>query len=344
MSLGTNPDLWPEYALVAWFHLGCCNHHGNTLFSCTFWHFQGNFFTYTWTVSCCLWAFVQFFCLLDMSSPLPSQAASVTSVSPQTAIPAEWPKQPAFNDTETEYLEGFLDQYLVYTSKIKGDKKKWVKLHVYPKYTAHFNSAGLDEPNLASLSKACVIYRETIYYINLTWQKMTWWYSNKANQKKAPRPVAVLTPNTVKKPCATGAEALFAKSHEAELCAATRSQLEAEGDESPGHNLVVYREIKKSTYTDLPDAEKGKWEMLAKEHNERVKLPPSADYIYEYVTSYLLLSHLLTIDHRHQSEILGNATIALQALIGHGWGQHSDIVFFLQGGYCEKAGGIKTFQ
>jgi hypothetical protein len=114
---------------------------------------------------------------------------------------------------------------------------------------------------------------------------MTRWYSNKANQQKAARPVAVSTPITVKKPRATSAEALFAKSCEAELRAATKSRLETEEDDSLGHNLIVYREVKKNAYSDLSAAEKEKWEALAKEHNERIRSPPSAEYIYEYATS-----------------------------------------------------------
>lgn len=88
-----------------------------------------------------------------------SQAASV---SPQTTATAERPEQPAFNDAEAEYLEGFLDQYLLYIPGKKGDKKKLVKLNVYPKYTAHFNSAGPDGPNLASLFKACLLHYEGV--------------------------------------------------------------------------------------------------------------------------------------------------------------------------------------
>jgi hypothetical protein len=97
-----------------------------------------------------------------------SQAASVSSIAqPQTTAPAERPEQPTFNDTEVEYLEGFLDRYLLYIPQKKGDKKAWVKLNVYPKYTAHFNSARPDGPNLASLFKACLSYYETIQSIDL---------------------------------------------------------------------------------------------------------------------------------------------------------------------------------
>jgi len=118
---------------------------------------------------------------------------------------------------------------------------------------------------------------------------MTWWYSNKATQQKMTKPVAVPPPKTEKKPRATNAETLFAKSCEADLRAATSSQLESEGDETPGHNLSIYGEVKKNTYIELSAVEKEKWERLAVEHNEKIKLPPSSEHIYKYTICLFLI-------------------------------------------------------
>lgn len=109
---------------------------------------------------------------------------------------------------------------------------------------------------------------------------MVRWYSNRASQQKIAKPiVSVPTANVEKRPRATNAEALFAKSREVELREATKLKQEAEGVDTPGHNLVIYRDIKKNAYANLPAAEKEKWEALADEHNKTIKLPPSADHI-----------------------------------------------------------------
>jgi hypothetical protein len=111
---------------------------------------------------------------------------------------------------------------------------------------------------------------------------MTRWFSNRAtatrtNQKKT----VVIIGQPAKKPRATNPEDLFAKSHQDGLRAAAGLKLEQDDSPAPGANLVAYHDSKKEAYSALSDTEKAKWEALAKEHNDRVKAPPSRDYIYE---------------------------------------------------------------
>ena len=54
----------------------------------------------------------------------------------------------------------------------------------------------------------------------------------------------------------------------------------------------------------------------------------------------MLCSHL----QRHQNEVSDNATTALWRLIGNDWGQHGDVVFFLQGAYRDENNAVVTFQ
>lgn len=64
------------------------------------------------------------------------------------------PKQSVFSEDESEFLRGFLDEYVVSIDKkpaIKGSKRQWVKANVYSKYIVKFNSARDGGPNLESL-------------------------------------------------------------------------------------------------------------------------------------------------------------------------------------------------
>jgi hypothetical protein len=62
------------------------------------------------------------------------------------------PSQGPFSDEEKEYLLGYLDDYLASSSSsAHGEKSKWVKLNVYPKFIDKFGSAGPGGPNLATL-------------------------------------------------------------------------------------------------------------------------------------------------------------------------------------------------
>jgi hypothetical protein len=109
---------------------------------------------------------------------------------------------------------------------------------------------------------------------------MTRWYSNRAGSRSTQSKPAVFA-QPIKKPRATNAEELFAKEHKLELRSNTSSKLEQGGSTTPGSNLVVYHSVKKEAYSDLSSDERAKWEQLAKEHNERIKEPPTMDHIYE---------------------------------------------------------------
>ena len=49
-------------------------------------------------------------------------------------------------------------------------------------------------------------------------------------------------------------------------------------------------------------------------------------------------------NYRHQKDISANTAAALLSLIGNDWGQHGDIVFFLQGAFWNEDGKVHTFQ
>jgi hypothetical protein len=46
---------------------------------------------------------------------------------------------------------------------------------------------------------------------------------------------------------------------------------------------------------------------------------------------------------RQQANISTNASTALLELIGDNWGQHGDIMFFMQGAYRTEEGKVMTF-
>jgi hypothetical protein len=88
-----------------------------------------------------------------MSTP-PAQSESAPE--PTTERPA----QQTFTEIEQKFLQNFLDDYLAAESSNtkKGDKKRWVKDHVYYNYVAEYNSDGPSGPNLSSLYKVRMIY------------------------------------------------------------------------------------------------------------------------------------------------------------------------------------------
>jgi hypothetical protein len=117
-------------------------------------------------------------------------------------------------------------------------------------------------------------------------KKMTRWFSNRTTKRGgSTKPSLVQVTQPIKKPRATNATDLFAKSHQDELRAAATSKMDEEGSVIRGTNLVLYHDAKRDAYDALPGAEKAKWEALAKEHNDRIKEPPSIEYIYECVLS-----------------------------------------------------------
>lgn len=86
-------------------------------------------------------------------SALPSSLPSLV----QTLSQPERLEQPPFNEAETEFLSEYLNAYAAVKASKKGDKKKWVESHVYPKYTQHFDSARPGGPNLLSLLMVCTL-------------------------------------------------------------------------------------------------------------------------------------------------------------------------------------------
>jgi len=87
---------------------------------------------------------------------------STTSAQSESALePAtERPAQQTFTEAEQKFLQNFLDDYLAAESSNtkKGDKKRWVKEHVYYKYIDEFKSDGPSGPNLSSLYEVRTIY------------------------------------------------------------------------------------------------------------------------------------------------------------------------------------------
>ena len=78
---------------------------------------------------------------------------------------------------------------------------------------------------------------------------MSRWYYNQATARGgSSKPIVMAQP--VKKPRATNAEELFAKSHQKELRATASSKMKQDGSTAPGSNLMVYREAKKAAYSD----------------------------------------------------------------------------------------------
>jgi hypothetical protein len=88
-----------------------------------------------------------------------ASARSDSALEPATAA-TERLAQQTFSETEQNFLQSYLDDYLAAESSNnkKGDKKKWVKEHVYYKYIAEFNSDGPSGPNLSSLFEVHTIH------------------------------------------------------------------------------------------------------------------------------------------------------------------------------------------
>jgi hypothetical protein len=47
---------------------------------------------------------------------------------------------------------------------------------------------------------------------------------------------------------------------------------------------------------------------------------------------------------RNQQTVSHATSLALSALVGYDWGQHGDVMYFVQGAYRRDDGGVKTFQ
>jgi hypothetical protein len=91
-----------------------------------------------------------------------STACAQSESAPGSATTAtERPAQPPFSETEQKFLQNYLDDYLTAepSNTKKGDKKRWVKEHVYYKYISEFTSDGPSGPNLSSLFDVRTIYK-----------------------------------------------------------------------------------------------------------------------------------------------------------------------------------------
>jgi hypothetical protein len=115
------------------------------------------------------------------------------------------------------------------------------------------------------------------------------WFSNHTTKRGGSTKPSLVVTQPIKKPRAANATDLFAKSHQDELHAAATSKMDEESTVIHGTNLVLYHNAKRDAYVALPGAEKVKWEALAKEHNDRIKEPPSAEYIYECILLFRAL-------------------------------------------------------
>ena len=118
---------------------------------------------------------------------------------------------------------------------------------------------------------------------------MTRWFSNCTTKRGGSAKPNLIVAQPIKKPHATNAVDLFAKSYQDELHTTATSKMDKEGTVIRGANLVLYHDAKRDAYRALPGAEKEKWEALAKEHNDRIKELPSTEYIYEYVLLFCAL-------------------------------------------------------
>jgi hypothetical protein len=85
-----------------------------------------------------------------------TSAQSESGLEPATECPA----QQTFTEAEQKFLQNFLNDYLAAESSNtkKGDKKCWVKEHVYYKCVTEFKSDGPSRPNLSSLYEVRTIY------------------------------------------------------------------------------------------------------------------------------------------------------------------------------------------
>jgi hypothetical protein len=87
---------------------------------------------------------------------------------------------------------------------------------------------------------------------------MTRWFSNHATKRGGSTKPSLLVAQPIKKPRATNATELFAKSHLDKLRAAATSKLDEEGTVTRGANLVLYHDAKRDVYVPLSRAEQTK--------------------------------------------------------------------------------------
>jgi hypothetical protein len=136
------------------------------------------------------------------------------------------PTQGIFTNEQNEYLNTFLEGYLVLSSSVTGGTKstkvKWVKSNVNQKYIEKYNSAGPNGPNILSLLmvsqfKYHDISSRLIIMYALYCQKMACFFTNQANKTSNKSTSVLLKQSAVNKPHGVTAEELFAKEYRTEL-------------------------------------------------------------------------------------------------------------------------------
>ena len=134
--------------------------------------------------------------------------------------------QGIFTNEQKEYLNTFLEDYLVFSSLVTGGTKsmqvKWVKSNIYQRYIEKYNSAGPNGPNLSSLLtvsqlkyhniSSCLIIVYVLYC-----QKMVCFFTNQANKTSNRSTSTLLKQSAVNKPRGVTVEELFAKEYRTEL-------------------------------------------------------------------------------------------------------------------------------
>ena len=108
------------------------------------------------------------------TTPLSTQTSiptvSTTPPATQTQLVPERPMQRRFNDDEQGFLRTYLTAYRDFYQSVtkqgagkrgikgsKGKKKQWVLDNAYPAFAKHFNSAGPNGPNIASLKEVSTL-------------------------------------------------------------------------------------------------------------------------------------------------------------------------------------------
>ncbi|KAJ3535594.1 hypothetical protein NMY22_g6416 [Coprinellus aureogranulatus] len=240
------------------------------------------------------------------------------------------PDQGKFTKEEKAYLkEEWLGKYLGYcegldarsegprkTKGVKGGKVAWSDDHVYPAFIAKFYPVGSNRtrPNAESLKD--VRGSST---------------PGTGKKKKAgtptsasDRPVAKASA-APKAPRPTTAVAIFAKESD-KVKTAMNDKRKEDGESVQQANLKNYHALGKALFEELPEEERAEFERRAATHNEAVKGKPPADHIQS-----------------NQAHIDVTTMKTLQSLIGDGWGQHGDVVYFTMGAFRDRNSKLQTF-
>ena len=101
----------------------------------------------------CIYLATPRYCLFTMAPSNISLGSSAGDAAPISDD--NHPTQGIFTNEQKEYLNTFLEDYLVLSSLVTGGTKstkvKWVKSNVYQRYIEKYNSAGPNGLNLSSL-------------------------------------------------------------------------------------------------------------------------------------------------------------------------------------------------